>query len=483
MARKVKQVIEQGIDKREVGYYSTPDFVAKYLTEEMLRINPHGKFVLDPAVGKEELLAYFYSAGKEIDSYDIIDYQCHNYSHFTKKDFIEVYKEFKADSFFGGEPDTKYDYIIANPPYNCHEVSYIRDNKAQLKKLFEVGVYNMYSMYLSAIIDMAKEGCLIGVIISDSFLTAAYHSKLREKIFSTCSIHQLILCPTKLFWSQKADVRTCILILQKGIKFQSTIKLSDRCSSIEEFRDKLNKQDLKEVNLRSIKLGCGSQILVDVDSSIINLFRVYPSLGSLYRCVTCISTGNDSKYLVAKPQKGYTIPFYKNPASRKFIAIEDAYLIDDFLNIHQWDKNFMVRNKDLLGKEGIACSSMGLPFSAVYLPCNAVTGVNPTIFPPVEDIDWLLAFLNSSLVTYLVRGVLIRSNMVTSGYVSSLPIISFSKNEKKSLAHISFEARNGILTSKEAVEAVDEVIYSKGILPEYVYTHIKYFCQNLGKTV
>ena len=455
MARKVKQVIEHGIDKREVGYYSTPDFVAKYLTDEMLRINSHGKFVLDPAVGKEELLAYFYSAGKEIDSYDIIDYQRHNYSHFTKKDFIEVYKEFKADYFFGSKPNTKYDYIIANPPYNCHEVSYIRDNKAQLKKLFEVGVYNMYSMYLSAIIDMV----------------------------STCSIHQLILCPTKLFWSQKADVRTCILILQKGIKFQSTIKLSDRCSSVEEFRDKLNKKDLKEVDLRSIKLGCGSQILVDVDSSIINLFQDYPSLGSLYRCVTCISTGNDSKYLVAKPQKGYTIPFYKNPASRKFTAIEDAYLIDDFLNIHQWDKNFMVRNKDLLGKEGIACSSMGLPFSAVYLPCNAVTGVNPTIFPPVEDIDWLLAFLNSSLVTYLVRGVLIRSNMVTSGYVSCLPIISFSKNEKKSLANISFEARNGMLTSKEAVEAVDKIIYSKGILPEYVYTHIKYFCQNLGKSV
>ena len=127
------------------------------MTDEKLRINSHGKFVLDPAVGKEELLAYFYSAGKEIDSYDIIDYQRHNYSHFTKKDFIEVYKEFKADYFFGSKPNTKYDYIIANPPYNCHEVSYIRDNKAQLKKLFEVGVYNMYSMYLSAIIDMAKD--------------------------------------------------------------------------------------------------------------------------------------------------------------------------------------------------------------------------------------------------------------------------------------------------------------------------------------
>ena len=63
----------------------------------------------------------------------------------------------------------------------------------------------------------------------------------------------------------------------------------------------------------------------------------------------------------------------------------------------------MVRNKSLIGKSGIACSSMGLPFSAVYLPPKAVMGVNPTIYLPEEDIYWMLSFLNSSLVTYLVR--------------------------------------------------------------------------------
>lgn len=481
MARKVKHVLDNGIDKREIGYYSTPDFIAQYLTEELLKINPKGSFVLDPAVGKEELLVNFFLAGKKIDSYDIVDFHCHKYSKFTQKDFIEVYKDFKAQH--QGNSVTKYDYIIANPPYNCHEVSYIRNNKSSLKKLFEVGVYNMYSLYLSAIIDMAKEGCLIGVIISDSFLTATYHSKLREKIFNTCSIHQLILCPTDLFWTQKADVRTCILILQKGTQYQSKIKIADRCSGVEEFKNILKNRNLKEVDLCSIKLGHGAQILVDVDPSIVNLFSAYPALGSLYKCVTCISTGNDSIYLSMTPKKGYTTPFYKNPASRKFIASEDAYLIDDYLNISKKDKNFMVRNKDLIGKEGIACSSMGLPFSAVYLPHDAVTGVNATIFPPSEDINWLLAFLNSSLVTYLIRGVLIRSNMVTSGYVSSLPIINFSQQEKDLLANISMNARCGNLDTKEAVNAIDKIIASKRIFPKNVYTHIKTFCKNLGKSV
>ncbi|WP_051530771.1 hypothetical protein [Prevotella dentasini] len=62
MARKVKTLINQeGIDRREVGYYSTPNFIAEYLTNEMLSINPYGLNVLDPATGKEELLKYFYN--------------------------------------------------------------------------------------------------------------------------------------------------------------------------------------------------------------------------------------------------------------------------------------------------------------------------------------------------------------------------------------------------------------------------------------
>ena len=110
------------------------------------------------------------------------------------------------------------------------------------------------------------------------------------------------------------------------------------------------------------------------------------SILQLYKCVTCISTGNDSRYLSIEKKEGYTIPFYKNPASHKFIAKEDAFLVNDYLEVHNRDKNFLVRNRDLLFNEGIACSSMGLSFSAVYLPADAVTGVNPTIYPPKEDI-------------------------------------------------------------------------------------------------
>lgn len=445
----------------------------------MLEINPLGEWVLDPAVGREELLKTFYEKGKKIDSFDVVDYGDYRMSNFKKQNFIEYYRRYREHL----RCVLKYDYMIANPPYNCHEVSYIKDNKNWLKGLFDVGVYNMYSMFLSAMIDMAKEGCLIGVVISDSFLTSTYHTKLREKILRTCSLHQLILCPTNLFWNQKADVRTCIVILQKGKQFQGKVKIASRTKDIVSFENLLNGRGFKETDIDDIFLNCGKQFLVDVDSSIKELFDNNPSLGSLYNCVTCVSTGNDSIYLSQKEKVGYSVPFYKNPASRKFKGCADAYLIDTYMDVHRQDKNFMVRNKSLIGKSGIACSSMGLPFSAVYLPPKAVTGVNPTIYLPEEDIYWMLSFLNSSLVTYLVRGVLIRSNMVTSGYVSSLPVLSFSQLEKKNLSTIANLALCGNIDSHLAVKKVDEIIEQKGILSKEIWNTIHNFCENLGQTV
>lgn len=484
MARKVKTLIgNDGIDRREVGYYSTPNFVARYLTEEMLRINPNGEKVLDPATGKEELLRYFYESGKNIDSFDIIDHGIHNYSNFRCADFLEFYiGRLQCLPMECNE----YDYIIANPPYNCHEVSYIKDNKKRLSKAFSVGAYNMYSMFLSAMISIAKEGCLIGVIISDSFLTATLHAKLREQIFSQCSIHQLLLCPNNLFWSQGADVRTCLLILQKGKKYQGDIMVMNRPNNTEDFIANLTNRNFKILTLDEIRLGkdiAVNQFVIDLDADIIKLFKEKSPLGTTFKCVTCISTGNDEKYLSKEKKDGYNVPFYKNPAKRKFKTEPDAYIIDHYMEESLIVKDFMVRNKTLLKSEGIACSSMGLPFSAAYKPQDAVTGVNATIFPGKDNIYWLISYLNSSIVTYFVRGVLIRSNMVTSGYVSRIPIVEFSENERIQLEEVAIDVISGILSEKRAIEIIDIIVFNAAGISKTSENKVREFVDNLGKAV
>ena len=199
--------------------------------------------------------------------------------------------------------------------------------------------------------------------------------------------------------------------------------------------------------------------------------------------MTGISTGNDSKYLSSEPRPGFEVPFYKNPGSRKFITSPDAYLINDYLEEDKKVKDFMVRNKKLIGSSGITCSSMGLPFSACYLPPNSTFGVNPNIFLPESDLNWMLAYLNSSLVTYLVRGVLIRSNMVTSGYISQLPVPQIPDEIKLTLGNLSKDVLDQKLEVNSAIEKIDEVLFKYLNINSSVVEKIKQFANNLSRSV
>lgn len=84
-------------------------------------IQPNGRTVLDPCVGKEELITHFLADGYIVDGIDIFRHEETYSCTFTQMNFIDVYREQL-------EP-LHYDYYIANPPYNCHEVDYIQKNK------------------------------------------------------------------------------------------------------------------------------------------------------------------------------------------------------------------------------------------------------------------------------------------------------------------------------------------------------------------
>lgn len=444
MGRHEKSVLNgQGLDRRESGYYSTPAPIAEFLARKLVDLRPGGRKALDPCVGEGELAIPLLHRGIAVDGFDVLDFELEPEIEFSKRDFFEFYREQKKSRVPGGRIDLPYDFYVANPPYNCHELNYVRDNKRWLRSVFpDIGVLNTYSMFLSAMIDCAREGALLAFIALDSFLTARGHEALRKQILRECSLHHLLLCPNDLFWPQGADVRTCIMILQKGRRFQGEVAVLNRPRDTTEFvraleRERFERKQLGEVLLRN--KDDRSEFIVGVPDDVRTLFAG-ERLGSQFRSVTGISTGNDRQYLSAAKRTGFTTPFYKNPGTYRFYCPPSAFLTDDFLQLDRSIPNFMVRNKELLFKPGITCSSMGVPFAACYLPPNSTYGVNANIVCPEQDLWWLLAYLNSHLVTYMVRGVLIRSNMVTSGYVSRIPVPKLSRETKQALAAAAGEA-------------------------------------------
>lgn len=463
MGRKEKVLKENiiddlSIDKRKIGYYSTPSFICDYITNRVMEINNNGKSVLDPCCGREEMLNPFNKFNVQAYGIDIIKYKEEYNCNFKNTDFIRYYYEF--DNANNQIKNLSYDYYVLNPPYNCHEVQYIKDNKKELKKHFhDVGVHNMYGIFISAVIDLAKDGAVIGIITHDSFLNSKSYEGLRKKILNTCSIHEITMCPTDLFLEQGAEVRTSIVILQKGLSYQRNVIINNRCRSREELIDVLDSSDDHLYSLNDIVLNNkmdNSEFIIGCPEEIKSLFTIN-RLGEQFKCITGISTGNDNLYLSKEMKEPYTVPFYKNPGKDKYYTNKVMYINKDFINISKSIPNFIVRNKELLYKPGIICSSMGVQFTACKLPEESTFGVNTCIICDDKDIFWLLTYLNSTLVTYLVRGVLNRSNMITSGYVSRIPLLNFDNDAKDKLTYLGKLAYERAKDKKEIYEILNEI--------------------------
>ena len=488
LGRHKKTIIDaDGNDRRELGYYSTPLFIADFISNEMLRINPDGRKVLDPCVGKEELLQVFYGKGFSIDSFDLFRYKDHYVkSNFIQKDFLQFYRE-SLDKNLCGSRQIDYDYFIANPPYNCHEIDYIKNGKEALNALFpDTGCYNMYSMFIAAMIRSAKENALIGFITYDSFLTSRMHTGLRRLLIQECSIHHLLLCPADLFRNQGADIRTCIMILQKGKSSQRNVAMLNRLPDTTGFEKALHsgnftRKDLSDILLSGKRDNC--EFVVGVPDCVIALFNS-PRIGDHFQCITGISTGNDVQYLRKTAAAGHTVPFYKNPGTRRFFTEPDGFLPDNFLEISDKIPNFIVRNKPVLMQEGIICSSMGVSFGACYRPAATTFGVNAGIHCTKKDLWWLLAYLNSSLVLYFVRGILNRTNMITSGYVARIPLVNLSDSAKTAIGKIANDAWKKRVHNGEGVfyrKKIDAILFRELPLPETDSAYIKNFCSDITR--
>jgi len=459
------------LDRRELGYYSTPKLVADFIAERIFELRPDAKRVFDPCIGHGELTRPFKARGCHVSGYDIVNMSPAGCDEFQNGDFLEASIQVDAVPLFHRPLHCDIDAIVANPPYNCHEVDYIRTHKAKLIDRFgKAAVLNMYALFIRAILDYAPDGCMIGLVTHDSFLTANGHQELRRYIVSNCTIHNLHLCPTNLFLDQGADVRTCLLVLEKGrrsaVMQSSKMQVSNRPATAPEFEKVLRTRSFQECELRHLLLGDdrdNCEFAIGVPLEVRQLFGGR-RLAEIAPCLTGISTGNDKKYIRLTRSPDFNVPFYKNPASRRFFAKPDGYLCSNYEIVADEVRNFMIRNKTLMFREGISCSSMGVQFGATLRPDNTACGVNPNIIIEDDRKWWLLSYLNSKLCLYLTRGVVIRSNMITAGYASRIPVPEMTKKSLSRLAQLGQEgfARAKLGRSVQAVtDAIDVTVKSE----------------------
>ncbi len=213
--------------RKLLGVHFTPPGLAHALSRRILDacfetgLSNKGKLrVLDPACGDGELLVAFAQAAREtgLDKVEIFGadtnkemikraaarFSAKNVS-FASMDFLEYVENQHFPSLFGSvalQTPTipKADVIIANPPYV--RTQHLGAEKAQeLAKIYGLsGRVDLYQVFMVAMTYQLAPGGILGVILSNRFLTTKDAASLRSYLEREYDILEIIdLGDTKLF--------------------------------------------------------------------------------------------------------------------------------------------------------------------------------------------------------------------------------------------------------------------------------------------
>ena len=403
---------------------------------------PRTRAILDPAAGDGRLLSALVQEGLEpallhgLDLPDGAGKTPPGELQIRRGDFLAEYVALRrGDPVPHSGPATlhrTYGGIIANPPYDCHEGGYIRTNRRSLKECFgDLGTLNTYSLFLAAAIDLLPEAGVLCFLVPDSFLTARLHRPLRRRILQSCLILELTLPPRRLFHHLGVDVRTAMLLLRKASgedraedRARNQVRTWDRLPEQDQYGDLGRRQEwvqgwFEESPEQNLVVGVPRKLVRTVGAAAARL-------GDLLSGGAGISTGNDRHFL--RPVGDVAgdpdwVPFHKNPGGTgAFWSPPTKAIRRDWEVSRSSARTFIARNTRWYFREGITCSSMGIAFAAAFMPAGGLFGVNCNLFADrSEDLLLWLAYLNSRVASYLLRAVLIRSNIATPGYVKRLP--------------------------------------------------------------
>lgn len=233
------------------GVIYTPTEMADFLASEMIK---YGQFdlnnskevnILDPAIGKGELILSMVSKILEINSEIVINIDGYETDakvatkteHTIRKHFPSANVSIVAKDFLEAVDniDKKYNYIIANPPYIRTQI--LGADKAQeiSNKMNLSGRIDIYYAFLLYTKKILSEDGVSGYITSNKFFTIKSGSSVRNFMLDNYKIHSIIdFGDTKLF---NASVLPCIIVFSNGcttnpeeVNFTSIYESNDNSS-------------------------------------------------------------------------------------------------------------------------------------------------------------------------------------------------------------------------------------------------------------
>jgi len=228
--------------RKSTGSHYTPtilaDFVAKKIIREWYQSNNttlSSVKILDPAVGDGELLySMLDTFGKDVDvevsgfdtNYEATELAqlrlCQDFPQtlidLRHDDFLDfVLEKFgtgnNGDLFAQINTEPKFDIVIANPPYVRTQVLGAQKSQKLAKQFGLSGRVDLYHAFILGIAEVMEPGGILGIIVSNRFMTTKSGVGVRTNICDLFDIlHIWDLGDTRLF---EAAVLPAVLLLKR----------------------------------------------------------------------------------------------------------------------------------------------------------------------------------------------------------------------------------------------------------------------------
>jgi hypothetical protein len=366
-----------------------------------------------------------------------------------------IYKGFSSPSILS----CKYAAVVTNPPYIGRKLM-SRELRTLLKENYPECHHDLAAAFVQRSLDWLADGGKFGVITQASVLSLPSYTKMRQAICDGHSISSAVTLGTSIFPLQGGDkVNSALLVIENSGAHANALMLdvSDAKDKPQALQDLLTEQKTG-LNVGSIVnrqgIISGGIGLPSLPPVLQEMVAAAPKLTEIADVRQGLATSDNRRFVKELSEVDPTElgsiwqPYVKGAGSDRWESpIRYAVKWDDngreikeaVAEAYPYLKGnikWVVKNEQFYFRPGLCFSFVNTKSLAVRkLPSGCIfdVGASALFVHDPNDEDFLLAYLNSSLMSAIAKTVNPTVNLQV-GDIKKLPILMFRQTHKESLA-------------------------------------------------
>jgi len=347
----------------------------------------------------------------------------------------------------------EYDVVVTNPPYLASRKmggslkNFVKDNY--------IGSRDTFSAFIERCGEFTKKDGYFSMITLQGFMFLYSYRKLRSHLLNNYDLIEYIHSTTLKIGSDETVIHVTRNRENKrktDSRFGRLVNAEDKITGLEEItrsnRENREHEDVYAVNQNTFKEIGRTPFVYWFGEEILQIFVEYPSIDDIADVKEGTSTGDDERFV----RKWWELPI--NYDESKWIPFvmsgEDNIYFESIKNLVNWKnegneiKNYegsVIRNEEYMFEEGLTFRGFSNYFVCRNLPKKSIRySASRGIFPyDLSNKSYLLAYLNSSLVRYIMNGINPSVNF-TVGDAKRIPVKK-SNPQIESLVNLAIEKK------------------------------------------